>query len=209
MCYQWILSGVPSPWPTLQILVILLTSWLSGDSAQSNVFFCLCDRSKLFSSPNNVHAILKGWKQWTQCSATFYTTGPGCSQYVWKFRFFYVFIIRQAQKSWNKRIFANPSKIRGLWILFSLRCDKTIQDRELIFSVRFQSPSSLKHKLTLNSPLKKHTNFKLLLLQTSFFSCLQMGQKCPKTLRKFKINPSTFKLVLKSWKTFAENYFIQ
>ena len=114
--------------------------------------FCLCGRSKLFSSPNNVHAILKGWKQWTQCSATFYTTGPGCSQYVSKFRFFYVFIIRQAQKSWNKRIFANPSKIRELWILFSLRCDKTIQDRELIFAVRFQSPSSLKHKLTLNSP---------------------------------------------------------
>ena len=88
--------------------------------------------------------------------------------------------------------------------ILSLQCDKTIKDRELIFVVRFLSPSSLKHKVTIL--LKKHTDFELLHLQNPSFyffcKCAKKAQTHKKNLKtKTSYEISTIKLVLNSLKT--------
>ena len=82
------------------------------------------------------------------------------SQHVEIFIFFNVFIIRQAHlppkvlKQTYFRISLQNSRaeIELCENILALRCDKTIKDRELIFVVRFLSPSSSKHKFTI--PIK-------------------------------------------------------
>ena len=66
--------------------------------------------------------------------------------------------------------------------ILSLQCDKTIKDRELIFVVRFLSPSSLKHKVTIL--LKKHTDFELLHLQNPSFTFFANVPKRTKHIKK-------------------------
>ena len=100
-------------------------------------------------------------------------------------KFLNVFIIRQAHllpnvpKQANFRSFLRKSRAE-IANLLTLRCDKTIQGRELIFCRKV--PSSSKHKYTVL--LKKiliWTNALLTFSKSLFIFFLRMCQKGPKT----------------------------